>query len=118
MGGFELAGLRPVLVRAFNVLRQYPVEDVAGAWAAMRGGITYDGLIVDGTCDELGRLSLALACDPGRIEQPSDLAACCGGPASPSFHNGAGCATRSSPCRGRPSHPPVLPVLAPLRSRP
>ena len=26
LGGFELAGLRPVLVRAFNVLRQYPVE--------------------------------------------------------------------------------------------
>ena len=24
LGGFELAGLRPVLVRAFNVLRQYP----------------------------------------------------------------------------------------------
>ena len=28
-GGFELAGLRPVLVRAMNVLRQYPLEDVA-----------------------------------------------------------------------------------------
>src|SRR5262245_15185249 len=25
-GGFELAGRRPVLVRAFNVLRQYPEE--------------------------------------------------------------------------------------------
>src|SRR6478752_5327740 len=25
LGGFELAGRRPVLVRAFNVLRQYPV---------------------------------------------------------------------------------------------
>jgi len=28
LGGFELAGRRPVLVRAFNVLRQYPVEAV------------------------------------------------------------------------------------------
>ena len=34
-GGFELAGLRPVLVRAMNVLRQYPLEDVAPAWSAM-----------------------------------------------------------------------------------
>jgi hypothetical protein len=86
LGGFELAGLRPVLVRAFNVLRQYPVEHVASAWATMRAGLADDGLIVDGTCDELGRLSswvlldrdgpvsLTLACDPGRIERPSDLA--------------------------------------------
>ena len=27
LGGFELAGLQPVLVRAFNVLRQYHVDD-------------------------------------------------------------------------------------------
>ena len=31
LGGFELAGRRPVLVRAFNVLRQYPVETVRDA---------------------------------------------------------------------------------------
>ena len=31
LGGFELAGRRPVLVRAFNVLRQYPVEAVPDA---------------------------------------------------------------------------------------
>ena len=36
LGGFELAGLRPVLVRAFNVLRQYPVEDVTDAWSTMQ----------------------------------------------------------------------------------
>ena len=30
LGGFELAGRKPVLVRAFNVLRQYPVDDGAG----------------------------------------------------------------------------------------
>ena len=86
LGGFELAGHRPILVRAFNVLRQYPVEEVAGAWDAMRGRIAPGGLIVDGTCDELGRLccwvlldadspvSLTLACDPFAIERPSDLA--------------------------------------------
>ena len=35
LGGFELAGLQPVLVRAFNVLRQYPEDAVADAWATM-----------------------------------------------------------------------------------
>ena len=34
-GGFELAGLRPVVVRAFNVLRQYDETEVAGAWRTM-----------------------------------------------------------------------------------
>ncbi|MCV7192502.1 SAM-dependent methyltransferase [Mycolicibacterium brumae] len=86
LGGFELAGLRPVLVRAFNVLRQYPEHEVLAAWARLRAGVTADGLIVDGTCDELGRrcawvlldaagpVSLTLACDPRRIDRPSDLA--------------------------------------------
>jgi hypothetical protein len=86
LGGFELAGRRPVLVRAFNVLRQYPVEAVHDAWAVMRAGLAPGGLIVDGTCDELGRrccwvlldadgpISLTLACDPFAIGRPSDLA--------------------------------------------
>jgi hypothetical protein len=86
LGGFELAGLRPVLVRAFNVLRQYPVEAVPDAWAVMQKQLAPGGLIVDGTCDELGRrccwvlldadgpVSLTLACDPFAIERPSDLA--------------------------------------------
>ena len=82
LGGFELAGLRPVLVRAFNVLRQYPVDAVDEAWSLMRARLAPGGLIVDGTCDELGRrcgwvlldgqgpVSLTLACDPFAIEQP------------------------------------------------
>ena len=86
LGGFELAGLRPVLVRAFNVLRQYPEDAVAAAWHTMRSRLAPAGLIVDGTCDEVGRLScwvlldregpvsLTLACDPRAIERPSDLA--------------------------------------------
>lgn len=86
LGGFELAGLAPILVRAFNVLRQYPEDAVADAWALMRSRLAPGGLIVDGTCDELGRLScwvlldqagpisLTLACDPRHIERPSDLA--------------------------------------------
>ena len=86
LGGFELAGLRPTLVRAFNVLRQYPEPAVADAWETMRSRLAPGGVIVDGTCDELGRrccwvlldrdgpVSLTLACDPRRIERPSDLA--------------------------------------------
>jgi hypothetical protein len=86
LGGFELAGLAPVLVRAFNVLRQYDVDAVPEAWSAMSGRLAAGGLIVDGTCDELGRrccwvlldghgpVSLTLACDPFAIDRPSDLA--------------------------------------------
>jgi hypothetical protein len=86
VGGFELAGLQPVLVRAFNVLRQYPVEEVPDAWSTMQAGLAPGGLIIDGTCDELGRrccwvlldrdgpISVTLACDPHHIERPSDLA--------------------------------------------
>jgi hypothetical protein len=86
LGGFELAGLRPVVVRAFNVLRQYPVEEVPDAWSTLRTRIARGGLIIDGTCDELGRrccwvlldgdgpVSLTLACDPHQIDRPSDLA--------------------------------------------
>ena len=86
LGGFELAGRRPALVRAFNVLRQYPLDAVAEAWSTMQAQLAPGGLIVDGTCDELGRLccwvlldadgplSLTLACDPFAIERPSDLA--------------------------------------------
>ena len=62
------------------------VDAVADAWAAMRARLAPGGLIVDGTCDELGRrcawvlldangpVSLTLACDPFAIERPSDLA--------------------------------------------
>ena len=86
LGGFELAGHRPVLVRAFNVLRQYPEDAVDEAWSLMRTRLAPGGLIIDGTCDEIGRrcgwvlldshgpASLTLACDPFAIERPSDLA--------------------------------------------
>jgi hypothetical protein len=53
-GGFELAGLSPVVVRAFNVLRQYAEPDVAAAWQTMTAG---GALLVEGTCDELGRIA-------------------------------------------------------------
>ncbi|MBF6452845.1 class I SAM-dependent methyltransferase [Nocardia cyriacigeorgica] len=85
-GGFELAGLRPVLVRAFNVLRQYPEAAVPDAWSTILSGLAPGGLLIDGTCDELGRrsawvlldhsgpLSLTLAWDPFTVDRPSDIA--------------------------------------------
>jgi hypothetical protein len=86
LGGFELAGLRPVLVRAFNVLRQYDEESAARAWDTMRAALGPGGLIVEGTCDEWGRRSAWVALDAGGpltltlsarvadISRPSDLA--------------------------------------------
>ncbi|HEV7648264.1 MAG TPA: class I SAM-dependent methyltransferase [Actinophytocola sp.] len=85
-GGFELAGTRPSLVRAFNVLRQYTEAEVASAWSTMTRRLAPGGVLVEGTCDELGRrccwvtLTAAgprlftLACRPANLERPSDLA--------------------------------------------
>lgn len=86
LGGFELAGHRPTLVRAFNVLRQYDASQVEDAWAMMTSRLQPGGLVVEGTCDELGRRAtwvlldadgpqtLTLAWDPLDVDRPSDLA--------------------------------------------
>ena len=66
LGGFEvpLPGARQAtVVRAFNVLRQYAEPEVATAWATVQDRLTPQGLLVDGTCDELGRLSSWVAVD-------------------------------------------------------
>jgi len=85
-GGFELAGRTPTIVRAANVLRQYPEEAVAESWRAMQRRLQPGGVIVEGTCDEIGRrstwvllgatgpISLTLACKVDAIERPSDIA--------------------------------------------
>lgn len=85
VGGFELAGRRPQVVRAFNVLRQYDADEVPDAWQRMQGQLAAGGVILDGTCDEAGRLaswvaldatgprSLTLALDPA--VEPSAVAA-------------------------------------------
>lgn len=59
-GGFEvpLPGTRrPAIIRAFNVLRQYDEEDVPAAWALMASRLAPGGMVVEGTCDEIGRIS-------------------------------------------------------------
>jgi hypothetical protein len=85
-GGFELAGLRPVLVRAFNVLRQYDEQSAARAWDTMRAALGPGGLVVEGTCDEWGRraawvaldadgpLTLTLSARVADLRTPSELA--------------------------------------------
>jgi len=87
LGGFELPVQgRPVLVRAFNVLRQYEEADVPGIWRLVQGRLAPGGLFIDGTCDEIGRrvtwvaldaegpLSLSLSMRFGSFELPSDVA--------------------------------------------
>ncbi|CAN5286615.1 hypothetical protein BH24ACT10_BH24ACT10_01670 [soil metagenome] len=62
-GGFELAGLRPLVVRALNVLRQYDEQPALEAWATLRAGLAPGGLLVEGTCDEIGRRAAWVALD-------------------------------------------------------
>jgi hypothetical protein len=99
-GGFEVptpGGRAPVVIRAANVLRQYAPAEVAPAWAAMVARLAPDGVLVEGTCDELGRLgawltlpgpagaplaaapagvpeSLTLTVDLRHLARPSDVA--------------------------------------------
>nr|WP_188755897.1 class I SAM-dependent methyltransferase [Microbacterium album] len=58
-GGFEVptaGGRRPAVIRAFNVLRQYDEADVAVAWERMTDRLAPRGVLVEGTCDEIGRV--------------------------------------------------------------
>ena len=90
-GGFELAGMHANVVRAFNVLRQYDESSVQAAWQQMYDKIAGGGLIIDGTCDEIGRRSawlairktdnpiavpesLTLSTHVASLERPSELA--------------------------------------------
>ena len=59
-GGFEVplpAGRHAAVIRAMNVLRQYDEADVATAWHTMAGRLAPGGLLVEGTCDEIGRIA-------------------------------------------------------------
>lgn len=59
LGGFEVptdAGRRPAIIRAMNVLRQYEEAEVADAWARMTARLAPGGQLVEGTCNEVGRV--------------------------------------------------------------
>ncbi|MFI2226497.1 class I SAM-dependent methyltransferase [Streptomyces fradiae] len=87
-GGFEVPVAGPVdLIRAANVLRQYDEDRVADVWARLCARLTpRGGLLVEGTCDEIGRRHVWVALGPegprtvtfatrlGSLDRPSDLA--------------------------------------------
>ncbi|MFT2020238.1 class I SAM-dependent methyltransferase [Streptomyces sp. 796.1] len=90
-GGFEVPlpgpGARaPVLIRAANVLRQYEEAEVAAVWERLCARLAPGGLLVEGTCDEIGRRHVWVALGPagprtvtfatrlGSLDRPSDLA--------------------------------------------
>lgn len=72
LGGFEVplpnppfaADQKVHLIRAFNVLRQYSEDAVADAWSLMCSRLAPEGLLVEGTCDEIGRLASWVTLDP------------------------------------------------------
>ncbi len=89
-GGFEIpTGQRkPIMIRAFNVLRQYDESEVIDAWQTMTNRLQPEGFLVEGTCDEIGRRSVWVCLRAGQsepdtitfsahiesLEKPSDLA--------------------------------------------
>jgi hypothetical protein len=59
LGGFELpVPTPPILLRAFNVLRQYDEAAVAEVWARLCAGLAPEGLLLEGTCSENGRIAV------------------------------------------------------------
>lgn len=59
-GGFEVplpGDRRPAVIRAMNVLRQYDESDVAAAWERVASRLAPGGMLVEGTCDEIGRVA-------------------------------------------------------------
>jgi SAM-dependent methyltransferase len=59
-GGFEVPlpqGDTADIIRAFNVLRQYDESEVDSIWNRLLSRISPNGIILDGTCDEIGRVA-------------------------------------------------------------
>jgi hypothetical protein len=86
-GGFELPLPRPpTLIRALNVLRQYSEGEAWTAWESLMARLAPGGLLIEGTCDELGRRAVWVALDAAEprtitfsarlagLDQPSQLA--------------------------------------------
>jgi hypothetical protein len=77
LGGFEVpVSGRIAVIRAANVLRQYDEAQVAGAWGRMSDRLVPGGLLVEGTCDELGRLGAWVTIVAGEDAAPGDRGPC------------------------------------------
>ncbi|MFS2294133.1 MAG: hypothetical protein FWJ90_15810 [Actinomadura sp.] len=54
-----------MLIRAFNVLRQYDEAAAWRAWEELCGRLDPSGVLVEGTCDEIGRRAVWVTLGPG-----------------------------------------------------
>ncbi|MGV8896200.1 MAG: class I SAM-dependent methyltransferase [Rhodoglobus sp.] len=57
LGGFEVPGESPTVIRALNVLRQYDETQVLENWQRMVDRLQPGGVLVEGTCNEVGRVA-------------------------------------------------------------
>lgn len=71
LGGFEVPLPKPLkandkvtVIRVLNVLRQYDESEVKNAWELMQARLTSNGFIVEGTCDEIGRIASWITLNP------------------------------------------------------
>ncbi len=92
LGGFEVPLPKPLegkevdVIRAMNVLRQYEESEVLASWELMQSRLKDNGVIVEGTSDELGRIaswvtlsktapvSFTIALKLNEVERPSKVA--------------------------------------------
>jgi len=86
LGGFEVPGRDPIIIRAFNVLRQYNEAEVLENWKRMSARLQPAGTLVEGTCNEIGRVcswvaitgegpqSLTVSLRLAELERPSIVA--------------------------------------------
>lgn len=92
LGGFEVPLPKPLenkqvdVIRAMNVLRQYDESEVQSSWQLMQTRLKDDGVIVEGTSDELGRIaswvtlskhkpeSFTITLKLNEVEKPSKVA--------------------------------------------
>ena len=87
VGGFEVPTARaPTILRALNVLRQYDVSLVRDSWRLMTSRLEPGGVLVEGTCNEIGRVaswvdvtaagpvSLTISLHLASLEKPSIVA--------------------------------------------
>ena len=86
LGGFEIPGRSPTVIRALNVLRQYDESEVLDNWQRMSARLQPAGTLVEGTCNEIGRVcswvaitkdgpqSLTISLRLADLERPSIVA--------------------------------------------